>query len=136
MNRRAAIAIALLQAAAIARAAEPEPNLVPRPAALERHAGSFNLSSTTALVVAPDDPAAATAAEARRLADLAGAPEREMPAPLDWASLVRSLEGELGSWAASDRVKVAVNSTLVADKTSLTASDGDEVALLPPVSGG
>ena len=35
-----------------------------------------------------------------------------------------------------EKVKVAHNGTLLADRTSLSAHDGDEIALLPPVSGG
>jgi molybdopterin synthase sulfur carrier subunit len=37
---------------------------------------------------------------------------------------------------ASDKVRVAINGAVLADKTTLAAEDGDEVALLPPVSGG
>ena len=71
-----------------------------------------------------------------RLADLAGAPESELPAPLDWPALVEALSGDLGEWIAGDKVKLAVNGTVLADKAALQANDGDEVALLPPVSGG
>jgi molybdopterin synthase sulfur carrier subunit len=71
-----------------------------------------------------------------RLADLAGAPESELPAPLDWPALVEALSGDLGEWIAGDKVKLAVNGTVLADKSTLRAGDGDEVALLPPVSGG
>jgi molybdopterin synthase sulfur carrier subunit len=71
-----------------------------------------------------------------RLADLAGAPEREVSAPLDWPALVAAVEGDLGEWIRGDKVKVAVNGTVLADKFALDANDGDEVALLPPVSGG
>jgi molybdopterin synthase sulfur carrier subunit len=31
---------------------------------------------------------------------------------------------------------VALNGTVLGDKTTLRANDGDEIALLPPVSGG
>ena len=71
-----------------------------------------------------------------KLADLAGAPETHVAGPLDWPALVEALEGDLGEWAAGERVKVAINGTVLADKTALQAGDGDEVALLPPVSGG
>ncbi|HEY7806255.1 MAG TPA: MoaD/ThiS family protein [Croceibacterium sp.] len=71
-----------------------------------------------------------------RLADLTGVAEREVSAPLDWSTLLDALQGELGGWLASDKVKLAVNGTLLADKMALQANDGDEVALLPPVSGG
>ena len=71
-----------------------------------------------------------------RLADLAGAPEREVAAPLDWSGLLDAVQGDLGGWLASDKVRLAVNGTILADKAALAARDGDEVALLPPVSGG
>ena len=71
-----------------------------------------------------------------KLADLAGAPEREVEAPLDWGALVEALEGDLGEAIAGGKVKLAVNGAVLADKRTLAAGDGDEVALLPPVSGG
>jgi molybdopterin synthase sulfur carrier subunit len=71
-----------------------------------------------------------------RLADLTGATEREVSAPLNWSALLDALQAELGGWLASDRVRLAVNGTVLADKMELQARDGDEVALLPPVSGG
>jgi molybdopterin synthase sulfur carrier subunit len=67
-----------------------------------------------------------------KLADLAGAPEREVAGPLDWAGLV----AVTGEFAEGNKVKLAVNGTVLSDKRSLAAKDGDEVALLPPVSGG
>jgi molybdopterin synthase sulfur carrier subunit len=71
-----------------------------------------------------------------KLADLTGAPQREVDAPLDWPRLVEALAGDLGEWIAGDKLKLAVNGAVLADKTALQAKDGDEVALLPPVSGG
>lgn len=71
-----------------------------------------------------------------RLADLAGVSEREVTAPLDWPALVQALGSDLADWLSGDKVKLAVNGALLADKTTLAARDGDEVALLPPVSGG
>jgi sulfur-carrier protein len=71
-----------------------------------------------------------------KLADFAGAPERELSGPLDWPTLFRVLEDILGEWFTGDKIKLALNGTLLADKTALAAEDGDEIALLPPVSGG
>ena len=71
-----------------------------------------------------------------KLADLAGAPEKHVAGPLDWHGLVEALTGPLGEAVRGERVKVAVNGTVLPDKTALGANDGDEVALLPPVSGG
>ena len=71
-----------------------------------------------------------------KLADLAGASERDVPAPLDWQALLGALPGPLAEVARGEKVKLAVNGTVLADKRTLMAEDGDEVALLPPVSGG
>ena len=71
-----------------------------------------------------------------RLADLTCVAKRDVTAPVDWSELLDALQGELGGWLASDKVKLAVNGTILADKMDLQAGDGDEVALLPPVSGG
>lgn len=71
-----------------------------------------------------------------KLAELAGADERPVAAPLDWAGLLAQCDSALGEAVADSRVKVALNGVLVGDKSTLIAADGDEVALLPPVSGG
>ena len=71
-----------------------------------------------------------------KLADLAGAAERTVEAPLDWAGLLKALEPALAAQAGGEKVRVAVNGGLLADKATLAAGEGDEVALLPPVSGG
>lgn len=71
-----------------------------------------------------------------KLADLAGAPEKAVAAPLDWAGLLAALPGPLGAAVQGAKVRIAVDGALLADKTALEAADGAEVALLPPVSGG
>lgn len=71
-----------------------------------------------------------------KLADLAGSQERMVAAPLDWEQLLAALEPALAQSARSETVKLAVNGALLADKATLSAQDGDEIALLPPVSGG
>lgn len=70
-----------------------------------------------------------------RLADLAGAVEREVAGPLDWPGLLAVLEPELAQAVQGEKVRIAQDGAVLADKTALSASGG-EIALLPPVSGG
>ena len=67
-----------------------------------------------------------------RLQDAAGAGERMVAWCADVAGLIDSFEAELATALRSPKVRVAVNGAFGA--TAL--SDGDEVAFLPPVSGG
>jgi len=72
-----------------------------------------------------------------RLRDLAGSGElvRDVPAPATVGSVWSSLVGEMPALRDYERtMSVAVN----ADYSRMTATvhDGDEVAFLPPVSGG
>lgn len=71
-----------------------------------------------------------------KLADLAGASEREVVGSLDWVGLLAGLEPELAEVVQGEKVRLAVNGTLLADKAALDAASGDEIAVLPPVSGG
>lgn len=71
-----------------------------------------------------------------KLADLAGAAEKDVAGPLDWQGLLGTLPGPLGEAARGEKIKLAVNGKVLADKAALAVADGDEVALLPPVSGG
>lgn len=71
-----------------------------------------------------------------KLADLAGAPVIEVAGPLDWAGLKAALPAALAEAIDDPKNRVAVNGALLADKAALRASAGDEIALLPPVSGG
>ncbi|MGB3469831.1 MAG: MoaD/ThiS family protein [Erythrobacter sp.] len=70
------------------------------------------------------------------LSDLAGMPSREVPAPLNWASLLEAVGPAVAAQLTEERVNVACAGKVLADKTALAAQAGDEVALLPPVSGG
>lgn len=71
-----------------------------------------------------------------KLADLAGAPSLRLWAPLDWAGLKAALPETVVAVIEDPRNRVAVNGVLLADKAALHAGEGDEIALLPPVSGG
>ena len=71
-----------------------------------------------------------------KLADLAGGDALEFAGPRSWAELLAGLPVSLAEAVAAGSTKVALNGTLVADKAALIAAVGDEVAFLPPVSGG
>lgn len=70
-----------------------------------------------------------------KLADLAGAAETDF-AGGDWAALLAVLPRELAAEIAGPRVRAALNGAVIAEKTTLRVSADDEVAFLPPVSGG
>lgn len=77
-----------------------------------------------------------------RLEELAGRPSQDIAAsaPMDWQDVLRWLgashSDELVEAVRADRVRIAVNGALVGDKQALVLADGDELAFLPPVSGG
>lgn len=71
-----------------------------------------------------------------KLADLAGAPEKDVVGPLDWQGLLNALPGPLGEATRGEKVRLALNGVVLAEKSALAAVNGDEIALLPPVSGG
>lgn len=52
------------------------------------------------------------------------------------AALLAGLEPDLSTMLGGPKVKIAVNGNVVADRAIFTLRDGDEVAFLPPVSGG
>ena len=67
-----------------------------------------------------------------RLQDVAGGAGRTVAYRADVAALIGTFEVELAEVLRSPKVRVAVNGAL--GTTAL--DDGDEVAFLPPVSGG
>ena len=71
-----------------------------------------------------------------KLADIGGAPSLTLGAPRDWAELTAAWPTALAAAIGDPRNHVALNGALLADKTALRAVAGDEVAFLPPVSGG
>lgn len=71
-----------------------------------------------------------------RLEDLAGAETMEVANAASVAEVLAGLEPELAAALNGAKVKLAVNGKLVTDRGALTLRDGDELAFLPPVSGG
>jgi sulfur-carrier protein len=71
-----------------------------------------------------------------RLQQAAGAAERKVEAAASLAELFATLDPALAEVLGGDRVKIAVNGQIVADRAACVLNDGDEIAFLPPVSGG
>ena len=70
-----------------------------------------------------------------RLEDAAGASERAVvPGPLE--AVLASLEPDLAVALLGERVRMALNGVLIAERGGIVLRDGDELAFLPPVSGG
>ncbi len=72
-----------------------------------------------------------------RLEDAAGAPALtlDVARPLTFAEIAERLEPTLAVALSSGNVRVALNGSLVGPG-DWTAGSGDELAFLPPVSGG
>ncbi|MEJ5978626.1 MoaD/ThiS family protein [Novosphingobium sp. PS1R-30] len=70
-----------------------------------------------------------------RLEDLAGAAEREVSdGPL--TAVLAALEPELAEALVADRIRLALNGVLLVDRSGIVLAPSDELAFLPPVSGG
>jgi molybdopterin synthase sulfur carrier subunit len=70
-----------------------------------------------------------------RLEDIAGHAEREV-AGGTLADILASLPPGLAAAVTGDRVRLAVNGTLIGDRSAVVLGENDELAFLPPVSGG
>lgn len=71
-----------------------------------------------------------------RLEDMAGAGERMVPAAGSIGAILDALDPALAEALREPRVKLAVNGVLLRDAEAPALKEGDEVAFLPPVSGG
>ena len=71
-----------------------------------------------------------------RLEDVAGAGERLVPLVATVDAAIAALEGPLAQALVAPRVRLAVNGILLHDTDAPLLKDGDEIAFLPPVSGG
>jgi molybdopterin synthase sulfur carrier subunit len=71
-----------------------------------------------------------------RLEDLAGAGERNVDAAPSVSAVLAALDPDLAAALRGDRVKIALNGMVLHDPQSAVLKDGDELAFLPPVSGG
>ena len=71
-----------------------------------------------------------------QLGDLATPDHAELKAPLDWTGLLAAVPDLIAEQLRSPKVRVACGGRVLANKTELMAQEGEEVALLPPVSGG
>lgn len=70
-----------------------------------------------------------------RLRDLAGTAEMSV-APGALEDLLAGLPVELAVALLDERVRIALNGELLAERGGVMLGEGDELAFLPPVSGG
>lgn len=71
-----------------------------------------------------------------RLEDIAGEAERQVEAVASLDRLLAGLEPDLAAALRGDRIRLAINGAVVRDRDAALLRDGDEIAFLPPVSGG
>lgn len=70
-----------------------------------------------------------------RLEDVAGGAEREVPGGA-LADVLARLDPDLTAALNADRIRLALNGRLIADRAGVVLGGDDELAFLPPVSGG
>ncbi|HKT85133.1 MAG TPA: MoaD/ThiS family protein [Novosphingobium sp.] len=71
-----------------------------------------------------------------RLEEAAGGGKRSVPLLPCVDAVLDSLEPHLREAVRAPKVKLAVNGILLQDSDAPVLKDGDEIAFLPPVSGG
>ncbi len=71
-----------------------------------------------------------------RLETVAGSGECAVPFAATLDTVLAALEPALADALTADTIRLAVNGALVNDTAALVLHDGDELAFLPPVSGG
>ena len=57
-----------------------------------------------------------------------------VPGPLE--AMLATLEPELALALLDERIRIALNGVLIVERGGIVLSDDDELAFLPPVSGG
>lgn len=70
-----------------------------------------------------------------RLEDIAGTSELECSVD-QVDDILAALEPDLAEALSGPRIRLALNGTLVSNRAGLVLVEGDELAFLPPVSGG
>jgi molybdopterin synthase sulfur carrier subunit len=70
------------------------------------------------------------------LSDLVDTDDISLPAPLSWGQLLDAVPQAVAEQLQGERIHVACQGHVLRHKTALFALDEQEVALLPPVSGG
>ncbi len=70
-----------------------------------------------------------------RLEDVAGMPQTEVP-PGPVEQVLAALAPELAVALLDEKVRMALNGRLIGDRGAVVLGEGDELAFLPPVSGG
>ncbi len=71
-----------------------------------------------------------------RLEGVALAARRDVAFAPTLEALLSSLENDLAEVLRGEKIKLARNGTVIGDRAGLVLQDGDELAFLPPVSGG